>query len=61
MNWIKKLYTSGGYSLQMTLPMDWIKSIKSKFGFTPKEVTITEVGDDLLVKAIKPLDNNERK
>ena len=54
MNWIKQLYKSGGYSFQMTVPMDWVKSIKSKLGFTPKQVSITEVGDDLLVKAVKP-------
>lgn len=61
MHWKKNLYKSGGYSLQMTVPMDWVKYIKSKLGFTPKEVTITEMGDDLLVKAVKPPKNKEGK
>lgn len=53
MHWVKKLYQSG-YSHHITIPMCWVKSIKSKLGFTPTEVTITEAGDDLLVKAVKP-------
>ncbi len=53
MIWIKKIFKSGGSS-HIVLPKAWINTILHKFGFSPKDVTITEVDDDLLVKAVKP-------
>ena len=56
MIWIKKIFKSGGSS-HIVLPKAWMTTIMHKLGFMPKEVTITEVNDDLLVKAVKPPEN----
>ena len=53
MIWIKKIFKSGGSS-HIVLPKAWMTTIMHKLGFMPKEVTITEVDDNLLVKAVNP-------
>jgi len=53
MIWIKRLYKSGG-SRHVTIPKDWLNALKSKFGSVVEQVSITEIDDDLLVKAVRP-------
>jgi len=55
MHVMKKIFKSGG-SYHIVLPMTWIQYLKSKFGNMPKEVSVTEVNDDLLIKAVNDKD-----
>ncbi|KKL25410.1 hypothetical protein LCGC14_2405620 [marine sediment metagenome] len=51
---IRPLIKMGRYSLVFVLPKSWLKYIKSKLGFEPKEVMCIEHGDDLIVRAVVP-------
>lgn len=50
---IRPLFKSGS-SWHATIPMTWLKYIKGKLGFMPKQVMYMEQGDDLIVKAVNP-------